>query len=88
MKRQKKEIRDIYDAIDEMKQRWTSTVIARSAVGEFSGGLISPRTLANLDSQGKGPPGKFNWGRKAAYPVNEFCEWLKGRIESDGMLES
>lgn len=62
-----------------MADRWTSPFIARDRVKEFTGGIINPRTLANLDSKGEEPKGRVRVGRKIAYPVDKFVEWLEGR---------
>ncbi|MGE4297917.1 MAG: hypothetical protein AB7E47_07800 [Desulfovibrionaceae bacterium] len=56
-------------------------VFARDAVGRLTGGLISPRTLANLDSLGKGPRQRVRVGRKVAYSREAFISWLESRME-------
>ncbi len=63
----------------EMAKRWPSTYVARHRVDEFTGGIIHPRTLANLDSKKAGPPGKIRIGRKIAYPVVPSIKWLVRR---------
>ena len=62
-----------------MAEKWPAPVVARDQVDRFTGGIISPRYLANLDSQGKGPKGRFRIGRKVAYPVQMFITWLESR---------
>lgn len=65
-----------------MAEKWPSTFVARSAVSQFTGGLISPRYLANLDSQGKGPKGRIRLrDRKVGYPVKELIAWLEERAK-------
>ena len=64
-----------------MAERWSSPFIARHEVERFTGGIINPRTLANLDSKGEGPKGRVRVGRKIAYPVPNFIEWLESRAE-------
>ena len=59
-------------------------VIARSEVGRLLGGIISAGTLANEDSAGTGPRGRFYIGRKACYPTDALLEWLEGRIKNGG----
>ena len=44
------------------------------------GGLLSPRTLANLDSKGCGCPEKKLIGGKIVYPRSEFLKWLESRM--------
>ncbi len=65
-----------------MIDKWPSTMVARNEIDRFTGGLISPSTMANLDSQGKGPV-KIKLGKKIAYPVEPFVEWLNRRIEGE-----
>jgi hypothetical protein len=55
-------------AIRQMVNRWPSSLVARAEVKTFSGGVISGRYLANLDSAGEGPPGAFRVGGKVVYP--------------------
>ncbi len=62
----------------EMVDRWPSPVVARTAVREFSGGIVNERTLANLDCRGAGPKGRFRIGRKIVYSAVELAAWLEG----------
>lgn len=59
-----------------LAKNWPAPIVARSEIAKFTGGLINPRTVANLDSKGTGPP-RFRVGRKVAYPVDTFIEWLE-----------
>jgi hypothetical protein len=54
-------------------------VIARHQVGKLTGGAISPKTLANLDSKGEGPATRLKLGRIVAYPTPVLLEWLESR---------
>ena len=63
----------------EMVERWPSPIVARTEIENFTGGAISEKYLANLDSLGKGPAGRFRLGRKIVYPVNELASWLESR---------
>ena len=65
--------------LSPLAARWPSPFIAREKVGEFTGGIIAPKTLANLDSTGEGPKGRITVGRKVAYPVAELIIWLESR---------
>jgi hypothetical protein len=69
------------DIYNKMAIGHKSTVIARSEVKRFTGGGISPKTLANADSKGIGPKGRFFIGRSVCYPVSSLVDWLrqKGR---------
>lgn len=55
--------------------------ITRKMAGEHLEGIISPRTLANLDRVDAGPP-SIRIGKKIAYQRDDFLEWLKNRIIS------
>ncbi len=65
----------------EMGNKWPSSIVARADVKAFSGGVLHPRTLANLDSQGKGPAGRFKIGKKTVYPVDSLIKFLEERTE-------
>jgi len=62
-----------------MADRWPSSVVARTEIERFTGGIIREKYIANLDSQGRGPAGRVRVGRKIAYPVAEVVKWLEGR---------
>lgn len=47
------------DIYNEMAARWPSSIVARAEVKKFTGGGISPKTLANADSKGIGPEERF-----------------------------
>lgn len=42
--------------LSRLTKSWPSPIIPRTEVGRFTGGTITPAFLANLDSQGLGPP--------------------------------
>lgn len=62
-----------------MADKWPSQFIARTEVSKFTGGIVDPKYLANLDSLGQGIKGRIRVGRKIAYPVNELVAWLESR---------
>jgi hypothetical protein len=64
-----------------LSERWSSELVARTEVDNFTGGVMSEKYLANLDSQGEGPPERIRIGRKIAYPVKPFIRWLESRSE-------
>jgi len=70
------------ECLRKLAEKWPSTIVARSEVSKFSGGLLTPGTLANLDSQKLGPP-KFKVGRKVAYPLDELIKWIENRIDEE-----
>lgn len=53
----------------------------RETAAKCLGGIISPKTLANLDSLGKGPKYAMRIGKKIAYEKVSFLEWIKSRIK-------
>lgn len=68
--------------LKQLKERWPSAFVARSKVGEFSGGILCAGTLANADSAKVGPKHRVRIGRKVAYPVDSLIEWLETRMEA------
>jgi hypothetical protein len=62
-------------------ERWPSSYVARQEIERFTGGIVNSKYLANLDAQGKGPRGRIRVGRKIAYPVDTFIQWLQSRAE-------
>lgn len=68
------------DIYDQMAARWPSAIVARKEIGKFSGGLLNPRSMANLDSRGEGPANKLTMGIRAVfYPVSDLITWLRAR---------
>ena len=70
--------------LSSLRLGWPSAYVARQEIRHFTGGLISEKYLANLDSQNAGPAGKIKCGRKVAYPVDEVVRWLEGRTVRGG----
>ena len=62
----------------ELAKKWPSAIVARNEIKRFSGGLLTPRYLSNLDSRGEGPR-RFRVGRKVCYYVQDVVEWLESR---------
>ena len=69
------------DVFDEMAKKWPSSIVARSEISKFTGGLFSSGRMRNLDSQGKGPKIRIRSGRKIAYNVEDLIEWLRDYCE-------
>jgi len=67
--------------LSSLEEKWPSAFVAREVSKEFTGGLVSPKSLANLDSQGEGPEGAIHCGRKVIYPVKCFIAWLEKRSQ-------
>ena len=70
------------DVFDRLAQSWGSTLVARHEVARFSGGVLHPRTMANVDSLGLGPDGMIRIGKKVAYDKALLVEWMRGRSKS------
>lgn len=62
--------------LNQAAEKWSCPFIARTDVKKFTGGMISPNTLRNRDSQGTGPEEKFYLGKKVAYPIESLIKWL------------
>lgn len=64
--------------LNALVEAWPSPIVSRSELGKFSGGVLNPRTLANLDSLGKGP-GKIMIGNRICYSTQALVDWMKKR---------
>lgn len=60
--------------------KWPSSIVARRKIKDFSGGVLSEKYLANLDSLGQGPP-RMHIGRQVAYPVDGLVAWMEQRSQ-------
>ncbi len=68
--------------LSTLANSWPSAFVARHKVGEFTGGIVTPGYLANMDNcTVDGVPGRFRCGRKIIYPVAELIQWLEKRCE-------
>ena len=67
--------------LSHLAEHWQSPLISRGEVRAFTGGLLSEKYLANLDSRGLGVKGRVRIGRKIAYPVKNLIEFLENRSE-------
>lgn len=66
--------------LNALVEAWPSPIVSRSEVGKFSGGVLNPRTMANLDSLGKGP-GKIMIGNRVCYSTHALVVWMTKRQE-------
>lgn len=64
-----------------LAENWPSPFVARKEVGKLTGGVVNPKTLSNLDSQGMGPNGRFRMGHNVFYLVVELIRWMEKRSE-------
>jgi len=69
-----------------MDEKWPSTVVARSAIAKFTGGLYSSGYMRTLDCLGQGPKKRYTVGGKVVYDKEALIEWLNDRTcpVSDG----
>lgn len=54
-------------------------IVARGDADRLTGGLVSQKTLAIHDSEGKGPRVRLAFKGKVAYPSDYFLEYLELR---------
>lgn len=67
-----------------LEEKWGAPFVARREVYRFSGGIVTPRHLANEDSRGTGPAGKITVNGRVAYPTASLVAWLEGRLKISG----
>lgn len=67
-----------FTTFQKMKAAWPSEIVARSEIKQFTGGTISPGTMANLDSKGEGPF-RIKIGPRIVYPIDSLLQWLEKR---------
>jgi hypothetical protein len=65
----------------EMAAKWPSAIVSRTEIRNFTGGVLTERTIANLDSKGEGIEGRFRIGRKIVYPIDSIIRFLENRAE-------
>ena len=56
-------------------------IVTRKKLYELTGGLVSEKTLANLDSLGEGIQPRMRIGGKVAYPKAAAITFLKQRCK-------
>ena len=67
--------------LEVLGEEWGNSIVPRNKVGDFDKGL-NPRTMANHDSLGTGPEGRFKIGRLVYYPTKSLIRWMKARQEA------
>ena len=75
------ETKDIPREIQSLADSWGSPWVARKEIDRFSGGMLHPRTMANLDALKKGPP-RFVVGGSVGYQVADLVEWIAERFRT------
>ena len=72
----------------ELAEAWPSPIVARGRVDEFSGGILNPRTMANIDSDPEiEGPERVSMGRKVGYWKDSLVEFMNRRIVGEGIDE-
>jgi len=71
-------MKENFDLIEKLKEE-LPLVFARKEIDRLLPGLISSKSLANLSSQGKGPP-SYHHGRTVIYDRDDFLQWLGERV--------
>jgi hypothetical protein len=61
-------------------------VFGRPKIDNLLPGILSSKTLANLESQGEGPP-SFLSGRRRFYARDSFIIWFVSRMQQGQDLE-
>jgi len=69
------------EQIFENLSRTAPEIITRKKLHELTGGLVSEKTLANMDSAGDGILPRLRIGGKVAYPKEAAISWLEQRCE-------
>jgi hypothetical protein len=67
------------NSFSELAKKWPSSIVSRSEIPTFTGGAVAVGTIANADSRGDGPKGRFKVGSKTCYTVESVIEWLESR---------
>lgn len=67
--------------LKKMAARWPSTIVARTEIERFTGGIIKKGYIQNLDCQGNGIEDRIRIGRRIAYPVDAVIKFLEQRME-------
>jgi hypothetical protein len=69
----------------ELFKDWRSPYISRDQIYTVTGGVVTQKTLRNLDSMGEGIPGKTRVSfKKVMYPVESVIAWLEERARKYG----
>ena len=66
-------------SLKALADNWPSPYVAREEIDRFTGGLLTAKYCANLDSQGRGIRGRIRCGRKIGYPTRSVVEFMESR---------
>jgi hypothetical protein len=65
----------------KLADRWPSAWVAREEIDRFSGGALTSKYCANLDSRGIGIKNRMRCGKKIIYSLESVLEFLESRTE-------
>lgn len=68
-----------HDIFDAMAQHWPSAVVTSPKVKDFTGGIITGKTLANHAALGHPVPESLKINGKRAYIASSLVDWLRNR---------
>lgn len=73
---------NLLDKIFENLAKKAPELLTRNKLQEITGGLVTAKTLANIDSENKtGITPRLRVGGKVCYPKDAAIAWLKQRCE-------
>ncbi|MBA2881908.1 hypothetical protein HNR65_002242 [Desulfosalsimonas propionicica] len=61
-------------------------IFGRPKISHYLPGILSGKTVANLESQGEGPP-SYQVGRRRFYKRETFVEWFISRMQQERGLK-
>lgn len=67
------------DVFEQMVHKWPSTLVASTEVKQFSGGILTGKTLQNLLSLGEPGPESLKINNKRAFVAVSLADWLRNR---------
>jgi len=64
--------------VEDLLKGWETKHVSRTNTEHFTGGAISSRTVANIESldPANAVPGRFMVGRRVMYPARAYAEWI------------
>lgn len=77
-KRDNEQLKTLYE---DLVSQWPSSIVSRSELGIFSGGVLHPRTVANWDSRGEGITPSYRCGRKIFYRSSDVARFIIEKLE-------
>jgi len=74
------------EKIFENLARNAPKTLSRKKLHELTGGLLTEKTLANMDCEGTGIQPRFRMGGKIFYERDSAIAWLKSRCKIEGVV--